>query len=107
MAYRTEREMRAEAEENARREAEDFARLEEEAAAAAAAEAAQLAEEAAEGTEEDCSMARKSTVEETSPPIDKLQLAAQRFRIHLRNKYFFLFELFGKLSEHIFTMLAL
>ena len=46
VAYRTEREMRAEAEENARREAEDFARLEEEAAAAAAAEAAQLAEEA-------------------------------------------------------------
>ena len=45
VAYRTEREMRAEAEENARREAEDFARLEEEAAAAAAAEAAQLAEE--------------------------------------------------------------
>ena len=45
VAYRTEREMRAEAEENARREAEDFARLEEEAAAAAAAEAA-AAEEA-------------------------------------------------------------
>ena len=45
VAYRTEREMRAEAEENARREAEDFARLEEQAAAAAAAEAAQLAEE--------------------------------------------------------------